>query len=1103
MRRVGGMRPLPTACLRAGFRGMCAAILLMCFAALAYGQAIQGSILGLVTDPSGAAVPNATVTVTNEGKNFKRIVTSDGSGDYRVFGLEAGSYSVEVVAPGFKKSVQTNVDLTLGQDKRVDCKLDLGQVDATVTVQGQASQLDTESATLSNIKTTQDFIQLPLSIWGRGWANITNVTAGVQSASGFEVNGARDTGNNFTADGISVNDIVSSRNTPNGFSGDIEMIQEAKIMTANNSAEYAQVAQFATVSKSGSNEPHGSLYWGIFNSAFSARAWQDVSSPSFTNFNMYAITNGGPVYIPKLYNGRNKTFYFFSYGGAKYRIGNRQYVTIPTPAFRGGDFSSLLGKITILDPLNGTPFSGNKIPASRISPIAKTINDLVYPDPNTPGQGDYGLYANYTADPGGKWDSDVYSVRIDHQISNKNTIFTRVGLTINNKDTYPGVLKQGYTGYYDNFPGRSVVISDTHTFTPTVVNEAKAGFNRTFDFFYDTNYGVDIQSQLGIAGISNPKHDPAIGGLPAFDLWGAMGFTGTSNWANSSSQAQNEFQFLDHVSWVKGRHAWKFGAEIHRYQVNDQAKDISMRGEYSFDDQLSGLDYANFLLGLPTYATRSIPRPNAYIRSSLLGAFVQDEFKLNRRMTITYGVRYEYQTPWVEKFNRIFTFDPKLASLVTAGTSLPTDLVPAVASTLPIVSASQASLPTRSLMKNDPNNISPRIGLAFRPFADAQTVFRLGYGVYSQIWPGLLGLNATGGPWQSQQSWAIQNNQPTIVLPNPFAETSQFSGIQSVSGLSANFPNEQTQQWNASVGRQIRGIVVDVAYVGTRALKIPYADNLNLLQPSTTPFDAARRPYQRFDTVMLVQSGGSSSYNGLTIQADRKMAKGLFFNANYTWAKALTDVNLRSYAASAQQNQYQRWLERSDDPNIRRQQLVFSYTYELPIGHGRLLLPNLPKVANLAVGGWQLSGITTMRTGPLQSPGFSGVDPANTNQFSGRPDRVGDGNLDSGSMRDRIKNHEPIYDATAFVRPEAGRGYYGNSARYILTGPGTFNWNIVAAKNFMIRERARFQFRCEAFNAFNRANFPTPSSNISSGAFGLVTWANAGRSLLLGLRMDY
>jgi hypothetical protein len=255
--------------------------------------------------------------------------------------------------------------------------------------------------------------------------------------------------------------------------------------------------------------------------------------------------------------------------------------------------------------------------------------------------------------------------------------------------------------------------------------------------------------------------------------------------------------------------------------------------------------------------------------------------------------------------------------------------------------------------------------------------------------------------------------------------------------------------------------------------------------------------------VTLTQSGGSSIYHGLTLQADRHMAKGLLFNMNYTWAKSLSDVDLRSYSASAQQNQYQRSLERSDDANIRRHQLRFSYVYELPVGRGQRFLPKLPAPVNALLGGWQVSGITTMLTGPRRTVTYSGVDAANTNSYSGRPDRVGNGNLTSGSMRDRIKAHQSIYDLSAFVRPTAGRGYYGNAARYILTGPGSMNWNAAAAKNFWVRERARFQFRCEAFNAFNRANFSSPGSNISSGSFGLVTSAGSGRSLLFGLRLDY
>lgn len=1071
-----------------------------------YAQATQSTILGSVTDSTGSAVVGAKVAVRNEGTSIERTLETSDAGDYRVTGLETGNYIVTVTAKGFKTATKSGIGLTMSQIMRVDIPLEIGDVSTTVKVEGDVSQVATETATLSNTKTTRDYQQLPLSVFGRGWANVTNVTAGVSSASGFEVNGARDTANNFTSDGISVNDITSSRHTPNGFSGEVEVLQEVKIMTANSSAEYPQVAQFAAVTKSGTNQLHGSLYWGNFNSMFSTRAWQDTEKPSFTNHNMFAITNGGPVVIPKVYDGRNKTFYFFSYGGARYRIGNRGFTQVPTPEFRQGDFSSLLGSITIVDPVTGTPFAGNKIPSARISPVAKNVQDLIYPDPNRTGVGAFGLTTNFTGDPGGKFDSDVYSYRVDHKITDSNTLFVRVGYTQNNKDTYPGILKNQYgeDAYYGNHPGHTVVVSDTHVFNPSLLNELKLGYTRDFSAVYPFDYGKDVLSTIGLQGIGNPNNDPAISGLPAFSFGNSqVGFQGTSTFANGNSQAQNTYQVIDNVSWFKGRHSFKMGVNIWRYQINDQNKPQSVRGAFDFDDRLSGFSYANFLLGYPSGATRSVARPNAYPRSTQYGFYFQDDFKLHKRVTLNYGLRYDYQTPWVDKYDRMFTFDPRTGNLVTAGSTIPTDLVPEVAATLPIVTARSAGLPERSLANSAGNNWSPRIGIAIRPFGDATTVIRAGYGLYTGMWAGLLALNATGGPWQSEQSFILQGNQPTIQFPNPFLTNSSYAGLQSVSGRSANFPNERTQQWNFSIGRQLWGTVIDIGYVGTKGQNLPFVQDLNLFQPSTTPFNAANRPYPLFNSASLTQSGGSSIYHGMIVQAERRMAKGLYFNANYTWAKALTDVNLRDYIPGAQQNQYQRFLERGDDPNIRRQNLRFSYTYELPIGKGQMFLSTMPTVLDLLLRGWQLAGITTMQTGALISPSFSGIDPANTNQFSGRPDRIGDGNFDPATMRDRIKERQPIFDVSSFVRPVSGRGSYGNSARSILTGPGTAIWNTVLAKNFYIRERARAQFRWEMFNAFNRANFNNGNTNINSGSFGLVTSAGSGRSMLFGLRFDY
>jgi hypothetical protein len=1088
------------------FSTIVAAIAILLQSPLA-AQFTQSAVLGTVRDPSGSAVPNAAITVRNEGTNQTREIQSDENGDYRVAGLETGFYTVTVTSAGFKAFEQSRVDVASGQIKRVDVRLEVGDVSTTIRVEGGLAQVETETASLSNLKTARDFGELPLSPFGRGWANITNVTAGVQSASGFEVNGARDTANNFTADGISVNDMISSRNTANGFSGDIETFQEIRILTANSSAEYAQVAQFSAVSKAGTNEPHGTLYWGNFNSNFSARAWHDRQPPSFVNHNMFAVNGGGPVYIPKLYDGRNKTFVFASYSGARYRIGNRMNLIVPTTAMRQGDFSSLSGQITLVDPLNGgQPFAGNIIPPNRISPVAKAVQDLLYPDPNQPGQGAFGMTNNYYADPGGRYDSDVYSFRVDQKITDANQLFVRVGLTINNRDTYLGGLKNGYgSGSINgNIPGRSVVISDTHTFTPALVNEAKLGFNRTFSINTDANFGADILSQLGIQGIENPNNDPAISGFPQFSFGGAIPIAGSTN-RNQSYTAQNTYQAIDNLSWFRGRHTIKAGVDIRRLQVNSGNNPLTIRGTYSFDDRLTGLAYANFLLGWPSGASRGIARPAAYPRSTYSGFYIQDDFKLHQRVTLNYGVRYEYQTPWVEKFDRIFTFDPATGSMVTAGSSIPRDLVPSVAATLPIITASQAGLPERSLMFADSNNWSPRIGLALRPLGDASTVVRVGYGMFSQFWPGLLALNATGGPWQSTESFILENpNTPNIRFPSPFQTTSAFSGIQAISGLSPKFPNERTHQWNVSLGRQIFGTAVDVAYVGTRALNIPYSEDLNLLRPSTTPFSASRRPYPRFNSANLVQTGGSSTYHGMTIQADRRMSNGLWFNVNYTLAKALTDVDLRAYPSGIQQNQYERYLERADDANLRRHQLRFSYLFDLPFGKGKHFGNSLPGAINFVVGGWQLGGITTMQTGARLSPAYSNSDPANTNQVSGRPDRVGDGNLDSADMGDLIRSRQSIFDRSAFVLPATGRGFYGNSARNILTGPGNATWNTTLHKNWRVGEdRAQMQFRWEMFNAFNRANFNNPTTNIQSGDFGLVTTAGAGRSMLFGLRLDF
>jgi hypothetical protein len=1075
-------------------------------AGLIQAQVTQSSILGNVADSSGAAMVNAAVIATNQDTGIERTVTTNESGDYRVAGLEPGRYSVKVSAKGFQTVLSSGIVLVADQERRVDVKLEVGDVATRLEVSGgAASEIETETATLSNIKSAREFVELPMSVLGRSFFNITAVSAGVQ---GNLTNGARDTANNFTIDGFTANDPLASTQTANGMVAGPEELQEIKLQTANNSAEYPQVGQYIGVSKSGTNTLHGSFYWGNYNTATAARSFFAGSRPSRSLDNMFAVTNGGPVYIPKLYDGRNRTFYFFGYDGSRYRTGNEQILEVPTTAMRQGDFSALLPSITIVDPSTGQPFSGNVIPASQISSVSKAVQDMVYPAPNRAGGGTFGLAGNYYANPGGAFNSDSVNSRVDQKLSDRNNLFVTVGLAIHNHDSYPGALQNGWGGYYDNHPDSIVGLSDTHTFSTNVVNQAKMGFSRDFGTYYDWNYGTSVIPKIGLQGIGNPGNSPILAGMPAFTFYGgAEGFQGTDNWANGQTSGSNTWQWTDNLSWFHGRHNLKFGADVRRFQANDQSQPQSERGSFAFDDQLSGFDYANFLLGLPSYATRTIARPNAYLRSTLSGLYAQDEFKLNRRITLNYGLRYEYQSPWVDKYDRLFTFVPKLNSLVTAGNTIPSDLVPAIAAALPIMTASQAGLPTHSLIKSDYLNFSPRVGLAIRPLSDNKTVVRLGYGVYTSMIPGYTALgDLTGGPWQSDESFFIQNNQPSIQFPAPFTTTGQYSGLQSINAMNAYFPNERTQQWNVSMGREFWKTAIDVAYIGTKGENLPYTDNLNELPPSTTPYDFSRVAFPQYSSITLTETGASSIYNGLNIQADRKMRGGLNFNVNYTWCKALTDLFLNSgnEGSMVQQNQYQRYLERGDDPDIRRQQLRFSYVWELPFGRGKHFLTNLSRPLNAFVGGWQLNGITTMQTGARLSPTYSGTDPANTNEYSGqRPDRIGNGNFDAGQMRGNIKSHQPIFDQSAFAVPADGRGYYGNSARDILTGPGQEVWNAVAAKNFPISEQARLQFRAEFFNAFNRANFSNPSTNISSSHFGLVTGAAGGRKILFALRIDY
>ncbi|HUX11093.1 MAG TPA: TonB-dependent receptor, partial [Terriglobia bacterium] len=585
--------------------------------------------------------------------------------------------------------------------------------------------------------------------------------------------------------------------------------------------------------------------------------------------------------------------------------------------------------------------------------------------------------------------------------------------------------------------------------------------------------------------------------LPAFSFSRFQGTSGT----NVNRNVQNTIEYTDNMTWIHGRHTFKWGFDIRHYQNNALSLPNNHTGAFSFGDEISGFDYANFLLGLPDSTTLSTPRPRSYIRSTLSGFYIQDDMRVSPRLTLNYGIRYEYQSPWTEKFDRRYSFDLATGSLVVAGTTMPTDLVPEVAATLPIETSTQAGFPAHTLQRADKNNFNPRIGIAYRPFGNSSTVVRLGYGWYTSMLPGLLGNTGLGGPWQTNTSFNYLGGAPTQSFPNPFTQSTSFQGVTSISVVDPSMVNERAQQWNVSVGHEFLGTAIDVAYVGTKTTHIPYTMDFNLLHPSTTPFDAANRPYQLFNPVDLMESGSSAIYHGLTIQADHRFKNGLQFNANYAWAKGMTDTSLRGYAVGFQQNQYDQALEYSRDPNVRSQQLRFDWIYELPIGRGKSFLPQLNPVLNQIIGGWQVVGITTMVTGLYLSPAFSGTDPANTNQYGGRPDCIGNGNL--GNIGSLVRAGQPMFNLSAFALPAGGRGYYGNCARFGLVGPGTNLWNAGLSKNFMLHEGVRLQIQWELFNAWNHANFGNGNTNISSGNFGITSYGGGGRSMLFGGRIDF
>ena len=1041
-------------------------LLLLCHTAPTAGQSTFGTITGTVTDQSGAVVPEATVTVINEGTGVNRTVTTSSTGVYVVPNLDLGIYRVKIEKGGFQSYEKTAMHLNANQVINVDAQLGVSAAGTTLEVVGTSdAALNTQASNLSNVTPSTQLAQLPIitrqkgdqGLWGYASYN-----TGISHEPFFIANGSHYIDTQPTVDGI------TAMSFEDGFGGStvmtgIEATAEVNVQLANAPAEFSRPVQMTMVSKSGTNEFHGSVFEDYNGSSLNSRDFFSASVP-FRVYNDFGGSIGGPI-------KKNKTFFFGDYEGSRESTVVVNTMTVPLAAWRNGDFSGLSKQL--VNPYTGQPFEGNQIPPDMISSVSQKIDALYFPAPNYgPATLQAGNLRNLLH-PGnnGVTIFDKFDGRLDHNFSSRDTLFGRFSFSRMPINAYVNhaVPPLGYRTSLRK--ANSAALSWTHTFTPSLLNELRGGYTRDHNVIKSGVVGSDILQQVGIQGIT-------VSGLPVYPIFSVSGLTAVGQVPNFAGIGTN-FEGTDNLSWVRGSHSMKFGFDVIRDRSAGFYYGGDVYGQYSFNGTFTGSSYADFLLGLPINTYNSFPNPVNHLFGTWWSAYAQDQFKVTRQLTLNYGLRWEAQGPYYDNRGIISSFDPKNGAWVIPDNAVKY-ISPAFPTNIPIETASKAGYPAGTLLDSHHANFYPRFGAAYRPWTNRSTVFRGGYGIYANTIYGSLGGSLETGPYSGSQSNtnSFTEGVPAFSFPNPFLAAGVLTPVNAASGVDPHTKIPYMQQWNLTAEQELAKFVVSVSYVGSHSVKLLYFMNIDQLHASTIPFSPSELPYPQYINVTWALNGGTEHYNALQITARRTYGKSLFVNSGLTWAKDLTNAQDQTGAVGVQpQDSYNLAAEYGPNGFVRPIRFFTNLVYTLPLGKGERFMSNASKPADLLLGGWRMAWNVTAEAGPYYTLNFDSTDPSNTNTFGGRPDRIGSTFVIPGCSAS-----DPLCSSPANV------GRFGNSGVNVLEGPKFVDADLSLMKDFHVTERVALQFRATMTDVFNHPNFNIPAADIESpGTFGAVT----------------
>jgi hypothetical protein len=1144
--------------------GLCATIILLDLLPEAAAQSTFGSIRGSTQDETGAPMPQVAMVIHNIDENSDLAAISDASGNYLFENLKPGHYRLTAAKEGFANSIADKVELTARQDIRLDLKLALAGTSQQIEVTGEAAAVNTENATLTDSKVNSDITELPINSRAVSSSPLAALAVSPSvtkdSQGNIAVGGATAAQVGFSVDGVSTANVRLNGALQDAYPS-LEGIAEMKVTAFNNNAEFAQIGDVTFVTKSGTNQVHGSAYEYLQNKDLDATIL-NFSTKAPKIFNTFGASLGGPVTIPKLYDGKDKTFFFADYEGNRKTQSFPEQLLVPSDAERSGDLSGLVAASgsPVLNPFSGMPFPNNVIPTGScqacINPVAQTLLNDYYPAANA----NIGVvnpsynYQTLVPIPSG---SNGFDLRVDRNIDAKQQIYARFSFKNANYTLFnnAGVVYPAN----DFLPpdkardqNRSLVVSYNYSITPKLLNEFRFGFtnfneNDTFPI-----QGANAISRLGLVlndGINLAAH-PTGDAFPTFSF--ADGTITSIGQDRVGKTISGNFQFTDNISRVLGKHTVRFGVDMRRQRYNALMyyAPSDDYGNFTFSGSLTNYSYGDFLLGLPSPSFFAVTSPQIDAHALHWGVYAQDEWQASNRLTVNFGLRWELLPPFIESSGDLSSFIPTAnnVNVVVPDAFLKTVAnnplyqsiytgflegfnacsLPNATSALPcstVETASQAGLP-QGLRHWNWHDFDPRISVAYRPFKDNRTVIRAGFGIFTATTLGPMSFNNAGIALSDLITYgnSFTNGVPAFQFP----QTSTPGPVPLGGGSfeEANnpyFKDPTSAQWNLTVERQITpATTVRFSYAGQASWHLPITVDLNQVPASTTPYNIPangyvdpRAPYQNWLLLMYSDSIGNANYQAGIAEIQHSFAHGLAFQANYTLAKNISDAQgadaptvyagEEPYAVEIA-NRFDIPYDRGNVVGTPRQRLLLTGSYQLPFGAGQAMHGS--RYLNAVLGGWTLSTVTTIQTGQWLTPTMPPADDqSNTDLIErsiggaqARPDCSGDPYANQSSQQ--------FYNPGAFALPPTNAGRFGSCGLGILQGPHMIDMDMGLAKRFKIGERFRVRFEATFTNVLNHTNFAPPAMNISSPSFGVLQSAlpqgsGGNRTGQLALRADF